>query len=105
MIPLAKRIPRDDVALQRIEILYRLAKDSAAKDPELSARYVSLMKRISTKYRRRLDSEIKRGICASCGRVLFPFGAREIRVSGSNGYIIVRCVCGKEKHIFYNRLS
>ncbi len=105
MIGLARKIPRDDVALQRIDILYRLARDSAVREPDLSASYIRLMKRISTKYRRRLDGEIKRNICASCGRVLLPNTATAVRISGSNGYIIVRCGCGKERHIFYKRRS
>lgn len=83
------------VAEERIKILYRLAKETLDSDPELSARYVRLIKQIGKHYKIRLGKEIKRNICRKCGVVLVPGKNAKVRVASSRKSVIYICgSCG-----------
>jgi ribonuclease P protein subunit RPR2 len=55
-----------DVAMSRIEELFRLADSMYGEDPSLADRYAQLARRISMKYKVRIPSELKRKICSQC---------------------------------------
>ncbi|HEX9914569.1 MAG TPA: ribonuclease P [Candidatus Bathyarchaeia archaeon] len=66
-------MPRQDprrIAEQRIEILYSRAKETYATHPDLSRRYVQLLRRIAQRTRTKLPTHIRRNICRSCGTIL-----------------------------------
>lgn len=91
-----------DIAEMRIGILYDLAKEAYAHDPELSRGYVRIIKQISRHYKITLPHEIKRGICKKCGSVLIPGTSASVRLVSSRHYSAYRCLgCGHEAHVHY----
>lgn len=97
---LARRIAED-----RIQKLYALSQRMTVERDEgsrkLAKRYVSIMKRISSHYKVALPKKIKERICRRCGNALVPGINCRVRLSPKNGYIIYKCECGNENHIFY----
>lgn len=88
------------IANERIYILFDLAKKEP--DPELSKRYMKLIKQICEHYRIRLPKELKNNICKKCNLLLIPGKNLSVRLASSNGYIVYKCKnCGTEKHIHY----
>ncbi|MDE1870698.1 MAG: ribonuclease P [Candidatus Micrarchaeota archaeon] len=90
------------IALERMELLYALAKEAYKDDPELSERYVRLIGQISRHYRVKPSIEVKRHICRKCGSLLVPGASLSVRIASSKRRIIYRCtICGAEKKIIY----
>lgn len=63
-------------AKKHIDILYNLQKENILKNPEISQRYVDLIRKISTSLRIRLPREIKRSYCKHCYSVFTPTNSR-----------------------------
>lgn len=59
-----------DIAKERMEILLKLAKKEARKNPERSRRYAMLARKIGMRYNVRLPAGWKRKFCKSCGTQL-----------------------------------
>jgi ribonuclease P protein subunit RPR2 len=58
------------IAKQRIDTLYRIAKETVHTEPERAKRYIQLMRRIAQRTRTHLPLEVRRGICRKCDTVL-----------------------------------
>lgn len=58
------------IALERIDKLFNQAEDSFKEHPELSKRYVILARKLSTRYKVKLNSEQKRAFCKNCNAYL-----------------------------------
>lgn len=90
------------IATERIGILYGLAVETYKTEPKLSARYVKLIKQISTHYKIKLDDEIKRHICKKCGSVLVPGSNLSVRIASTKRFVLYKCLnCGAETRIPY----
>jgi ribonuclease P protein subunit RPR2 len=93
------------VAVERIERLFELAKertemkDKASKD--LAKRYIRIAKAISSRYKVSMPSSVKNFICKRCSSVLIPGFNCTVRLASSKRYIVYKCECGEEKHVFY----
>ncbi|MCD1296361.1 ribonuclease P [Methanocella sp. CWC-04] len=79
-----------DLAEQRIERLFLMAKDAYAERPELSDRYVDLARRISMRHRVGIPAEFRRRICKKCYSYLSPGANSRVRIDGKN--IIITCL-------------
>lgn len=91
-----------EIAKERILILYTLANEEYRNDPDLSARYLGLIKQISRHYKIKLDKNIKRHICSKCGALLVPGKSLSIKLASSKRSIIYKCLdCGTERGIPY----
>ena len=92
-------------AEDRIGRLYALAQkrtiDKGKSSRKLARRYVHIMKRISSHYKVALPKKIKDRICRKCDNTLVPGINCTVRISAHNKYIVYRCECGNENHIFY----
>ncbi|AKB86055.1 ribonuclease P protein component 4 [Methanococcoides methylutens] len=89
-----------DIAIQRIEYLFRLAEENYGSSPQRSDRYVALARRIGMRYRVRLPSYLKRRICKDCHSFLVPGSSSRIRLHGR--YMTITCLkCGKEMRYPY----
>ena len=85
-----------DIALQRIEILFKLAEKEHKLRLDLSDRYVTLIKKISMRYRVRLK-EKKMRMCKNCNTFLVPGSSSRIRLHKKK-YLLITCLnCGKKK--------
>ena len=84
------------VARERIEILIGQAKEMAEKNEDLSRRYVDLARRISTRTKTRIPSDVKRYLCKGCGIALVPGHNAKVRLHARNSGIVITCLsCGR----------
>ncbi|WP_340820233.1 ribonuclease P protein component 4 [Methanolobus sp. WCC4] len=84
------------IAQERIEYLFGLAKEELSSNPERSARYVSLARKIGMRHRVRIPAELKRSFCRNCGSLLVP--GYNSRTRSKNGCVVVTCLnCGSIK--------
>lgn len=60
------------IAKNRINVLFKLAKESFKQDSSISNRYVKIARRIAMKYKIRLSSELKKRFCKHCHKYLAP---------------------------------
>lgn len=91
-----------EIAGERIEILYRLAKEEYAADPKMSVQYVKLIKQISRHYKVGLPADFKRNVCKKCNTVLVPGRSSSVRLASSRHYVAIKCLnCGSEMHVHY----
>lgn len=58
------------IARERMEILLRMAKKEACRNPDRSRRYAMLARKIGMRYNVRLPGEWKRVFCKGCGTLL-----------------------------------
>jgi ribonuclease P protein subunit RPR2 len=85
----------EDIALQRIERLFKLAEADARKaEGSRSDRYIQLARAIGMRYRVRIPSHLKMRICKGCHSYLVPGKNARVRLRGE--YITTTCLrCGK----------
>ena len=92
----------EEIASERIGILFELADDTVAKNPELAGRYIKTLRRISSHYKVQIPKEMRNRICVGCNSVMVPGLNSTVRLASSKGYVAWRCNnCGKERHVFY----
>ena len=60
------------IAYERINILYEKALEIMLENPELARRYIRLMKKIAQRSRKHIPKEIKDNICKQCNTILIP---------------------------------
>jgi ribonuclease P protein subunit RPR2 len=83
----------NQIAKERVKILFDEAEKNYSKHPERSHRYVELIKKIKLKYQLKLDPEIKRRLCKKCNKFMVPGKNCKIRIHNSR--IIYTCnECG-----------
>ncbi len=92
------------IALERIEILLRLAKQVVASDQGLAERYVELARKISMRTKVRIPTADKRFLCKNCGLPLIPGQNARVRTSKGNPRVVITCLsCGVVKRYPFNR--
>jgi len=83
------------IAKERIEVLFRQARESFHGHPERSNRYVELARRIAMRQRVRIDHEFRRQYCHHCYAFLVP--GQNMRVRVHRGNVVVTCgICNKK---------
>jgi ribonuclease P protein subunit RPR2 len=89
------------IAKERIDILFSLAAQEAAKkDLARADRYASLAVKLGMRYNVRLPKEFRLRFCRGCGSYLVP-GAN-LRVRLRNGKRVMTCGrCGRERRMPY----
>ncbi|MGD9911152.1 MULTISPECIES: ribonuclease P protein component 4 [Methanothrix] len=88
-----------DIARQRMERLFELARANAETHPERSDRYVELALKIGMRLRVRPTREMKRMFCKSCRGFLSP-AQRMVRLR--DGVLVIRCMrCGHISRMRY----
>jgi ribonuclease P protein subunit RPR2 len=88
----------EDIALERMEILFKLGIEAVKHgDYELARRYGELIRRISMRTRVKLPREMKRWVCKCCHIIMVPgFNARvRTRRDGRALRVVTKCLsCG-----------
>ncbi len=88
------------IALERVKILFKQAKDAFKKDPKLAHRYVHLARKIAMKFKVKIPKELKRKFCKHCYKYLVP--NKNCRVRVHNGHIVYYCLeCKKYMRFRY----
>lgn len=82
------------IALERMEVLFRLAeKEALQRHAPRARRYVDLARRIGMRYNVRVPAEFKRRFCKECLAYFVPSVNARVRVG--RGRIVITCLgCG-----------
>ncbi len=90
------------IALERIEILFDSAERISDQNADLSKKYVSTLRKISSHYKVTIPKKMRDRICTNCDLVLVPGLNCTVRMVSSHRYMAYKCKnCGKESHIHY----
>ncbi|MGD8505898.1 MAG: ribonuclease P protein component 4 [Candidatus Bathyarchaeota archaeon] len=85
------------VAMERIRILFRLAKEAIHEDTGLAQRYVEIARRVAMRTRLHLPAEYRRLICKHCKSFIYPGVNCRVRIQQRREpHLVVTCLsCGK----------
>jgi ribonuclease P protein subunit RPR2 len=87
---------QQEIAEERISILFGLAKHEFGGHPERSDRYVELARKIGMRYNVRLRKEFRMSLCRSCRRYLVPGKNCVVRSNARTLSVEVKCLgCGR----------
>ena len=91
-----KPIWQQDIARERISILFNLAEKEFKKHSDRSRRYIQLARKIGLRYNIRLSTKLKRKFCKSCDNLLIPGTTEQTRIDSKSKTVVRRCLkCGK----------
>ncbi|MCD6562581.1 MAG: hypothetical protein J7K23_01540 [Thermoproteales archaeon] len=95
-----------DIAIQRIDILFKMAEEVYRKDQRLANRYVELAYLIALRARVRIPKKYKYRICKKCRTYLVPGKTLSVRLrSRREPHIIMKCTtCGYIRRIPYKKV-
>ena len=94
----------NDIAKERVEILFALAEKAVSEDRKLSGSYIKILNGIRTHYKVALPQNIRNRICGECASVLIPGLNCRVTVASSKSYVIYKCAsCGAEAHLRYKK--
>jgi ribonuclease P protein subunit RPR2 len=84
------------IAIERIRILFDLAKDRLHDYPDLAQRYAELARKIAMKMRVKIPPEYKRLICKHCKKFILPGRTCRVRLQPKREpHIVITCLlCG-----------
>ena len=89
------------IALQRIQTLFHLAREKIREEPELAQRYVAIARRIAMRTKLRLPTEYRRMVCRHCKSFIYPDVNCRVRVQQRREpHMAITCqICGKTARI------
>ncbi|MFH1447562.1 MAG: ribonuclease P protein component 4 [Candidatus Micrarchaeota archaeon] len=93
------------IAKERIEILFRLARENAKTHPERSKRYIQLARKIGMRYLVRFPRKLKLTFCKACSSPLIPGHNLKIRLNPRHKCVEYACSCGEVKRFPYKHSS
>lgn len=82
------------IALERVIVLFKQAKERFKENSKLSDRYVALARKIAMKYKIRIPRELKRKFCKHCYGYLLP--SINCRVRTREGKVVYYCFSCKK---------
>lgn len=89
-----------DIANERMDILFSMAKKEFPLNPDRSYKYVNLARKISKKYNTKIPEKWRRSYCKNCYKFLDPSRNSSIRLF--DGKINIKCnECNKTMKIPY----
>ena len=98
---MARRMSRkpgwqQDIARERISILFGLAEKEFKEHRERSQRYIQLARKIGMRYNVKIPENLKGSFCKNCNSYLKPGVNCRIRTNPAQKAIIIKCLeCGK----------
>ena len=89
------------IALQRVHILFCLARKVVHEDPELAQRYVEIARKIAMGTKLRLPREYRRLVCRHCKSFILPGVNCRVRTqSRREPHVVITCLnCGKHSRM------
>jgi len=89
------------IATQRIQTLFRLARETFQEDPSLAQRYVDLARKIAMAAKIRLPKEYRRQVCRHCKSFILPGVNCRVRMKQRREpHVAITCLkCGKQMRI------
>lgn len=92
---------REKIAKERIEYLYKLAKEKLEEHPEDSRKYIEMLRKLSTKHNLKI-TELKKKFCKECSTLLIPGTTSSVRIH-NNRRVITCKNCGTIKRLGINK--
>lgn len=91
----------EQIARERIRILFSLADEAFPTDPKLAQRYVDLARRIAMRTRLHIPRYLRRRFCSHCNTFLVPGATSRTRIrQRREPHIAVTCLnCGSTTRI------
>ncbi|MEM3735342.1 MAG: ribonuclease P [Candidatus Bathyarchaeia archaeon] len=89
------------IAQQRIQTLFRLARETYRDDPLLAQRYVDIARRVAMAAKIRLPKEYRRMVCRHCKGFILPGVSCRVRIKQRREpHVVITCLkCGKHMRI------
>ncbi|MEJ2242367.1 MAG: ribonuclease P [Candidatus Bathyarchaeota archaeon] len=85
--------PTEKMALKRIHILFKLAKEIIHDDFELAQRYVQIARKIAMRTRLKMPKEYRSLICKKCKRFIMPGVNCRVRIQQRRQtHIVITCL-------------
>lgn len=95
---------QDEIAQERIGLLFRQADLEFSKHPERSDRYVELARKIGMRYNVKIPKELKVRFCGKCKRFLVPGRNATVRSNARTESMEMKChSCGDVTRFPYSR--
>jgi len=91
------------IVRERIDRLVELAEENIKKYPERSKRYISLARKLSTRYNVRLPKRIKNRFCKKCNSLFVPGYNVRVKLNSKRRSVEYHCECGEIKRILFNK--
>jgi len=87
------------LAEERIDLLYKFAREAFGEDPPLANRYVEIARRIGMRCEVRIPRELKQFTCKGCRGLLVPGANCRVRIRSDKGTtVVMTCLkCGRVK--------
>ena len=94
-------LPKNTIATQRIQILFKLAEETHPTDPKRAQCYTDLARRIATRNRTHLPTDLRRRICRKCKAFLVPGSSSRTRIrQRREPHVAITCLrCGHTTRI------
>jgi ribonuclease P protein subunit RPR2 len=89
------------IAMQRVHVLFNLARETYGRQPALAQRYVDLARKIAMAAKLRLPKGYKRQICRHCKSFILPGVNSRVRIrQRREPHVVITCLnCGKHMRI------
>ncbi|UCD39790.1 MAG: ribonuclease P [Candidatus Bathyarchaeota archaeon] len=89
------------IAMERVHVLFRLAKEVILEEPRLAQRYVEIARRIAMRTRLRLPVEYRRLVCRHCKSFIYPGINCRVRIKQRREpHVVITCLnCGHHMRI------
>jgi len=89
------------IAMQRIQTLFHLAKETFHEDSALAQRYIDIARKIAMTARIRLPMEYRRQVCRHCKSFILPCVNCRVRIKQRREpHVVITCLnCGKQMRI------
>lgn len=81
---------KDQIAKERVNLLFKEAKDNFKENPSLSKRYVEIARKIAMKAQINFPSHLRKKFCRKCGSYLVP--GENLRIRTRNKKLIYYCL-------------
>ncbi len=95
---------QQEIAEERMRILFGLAEEEFGDNPGRSDRYVELARKIGMRYNVRVPKEFRPRFCKSCNRYLVPGKNSVTRTSKRTRSLKIKCLgCGSVSRHPYSR--
>jgi len=91
----------DEIALERCDKLFAMAREQFAKNKPRSKRYVEIARKLAMRHRLPLGSK---SYCKKCGIIFIPGVTLKVRAdSKAKAVVYVCCECGAKKKFGYSK--
>ena len=90
----AMRRENRKIALERISLLFKMAREAFDLEPELSQSYVRTARKIGMRYKVRIPSGLRRMVCRHCKRFILPGKNCTVRIRQEREpHLVITCLC------------